>query len=54
MSLKLLPLALLVAGCKTHLEIRWAASFDEAQRAAVASHKPILAVLAAGEIAGLC
>jgi hypothetical protein len=38
----------------THLQIGWRPSFDEAARAAAASGKPLLAVLAAGERDGLC
>ncbi len=38
----------------THLAIHWQPSFDAAARLSAATGKPLLAVLAAGEIAGLC
>ncbi len=38
----------------THLAIQWQPSFDAAARVSAATGKPLLAVLAAGEIAGLC
>jgi hypothetical protein len=55
-------LAITLTGCithlpvrtTTHLQIRWWPSFDEAAREAARTQKPLLAVLAAGEIAGLC
>jgi hypothetical protein len=59
-----LALGLLFAtGCITHLpppmhhkqmSIDWARDFDEAQRRAASEGKPVLAVLAAGELDGLC
>ena len=53
---------LLVAGCithlpprsTTHLQIAWRPSFDAAARDAARAHKPLLAVLVAGEIDGPC
>jgi len=56
-------LALLLAGCLTHLppkadhchmRIRWAASFEEARARALDEGHPVLAVLAAGKLDGLC
>jgi hypothetical protein len=38
----------------THLQIAWQPSFDAAARVSSATGKPLLAVLAAGQIAGLC
>ena len=57
-----LAAALLLAGCithlpprsTTHLQIAWQPSFDAAARVAAATGKPLLAVLAAGQIAGPC
>jgi hypothetical protein len=54
--------SLLLAGCITHLPVRtrehlqipWAASFDAAQARAAAEHKPLLVLMIAGEIDGLC
>jgi hypothetical protein len=55
-------IGLTFAGCITHLPVRstthmqiaWRAGWDDAAREAARTGKPILAVLAAGEIAGLC
>ena len=53
----------LLAGCLTHLppprshcqmRVRWAKDFDAAQARALAENKPIVAVLAAGELDGPC
>ncbi len=38
----------------THLQIHWQSSFEAAEREAARVDKPLLAVLAAGEINGLC
>jgi hypothetical protein len=54
---------LLATGCITHLpppvqhkqmHIGWTRDFDEAQQRAAREGKPVLAVLAAGELDGLC
>jgi hypothetical protein len=57
-----LGLALLLSGCITHLAVRtrdhlritWARDFADATERAQREHKPILMVLVAGEINGLC
>jgi hypothetical protein len=56
-------LALALAGCITHLppppnhpqmRIEWAPDFEHARARAQQEDKPIYAVLAAGELDGLC
>jgi hypothetical protein len=39
---------------RTHLKIAWRAGWDDAAREAARTGKPILALLIAGEIDGLC
>jgi hypothetical protein len=59
---RLLALALTLSGCITHLAVRtrdhlriaWARDWDDAAARAQREHKPILMVLVAGEINGLC
>jgi hypothetical protein len=62
MPLRLAFVALLLAGCITHLPprtrehltISWARGFDDACRRAASERKPILAILVAGQIDGPC
>jgi hypothetical protein len=59
---RLLAVALLLGGCITHLAVRtrehlriaWARDWDDATARAGAQHKPILMILVAGQIDGLC
>jgi hypothetical protein len=54
--------SLLLAGCITHLPVRtrehlsipWARSFDDAARRAADERKPLLVLMIAGQIDGLC
>ena len=59
---RLLAFAMLLSGCITHLAVRtrehlriaWARDWDDAAMRARAQGKPILMVLVAGQIDGLC
>jgi hypothetical protein len=59
---RLLAVAMLLSGCITHLAVRtrehlriaWARDWDDAATRARQEHKPILMVLVAGQIDGLC
>jgi len=59
---RLLAVAMLLSGCITHLAVRtrdhlriaWARDWDDAAARARLEHKPILMILVAGQIDGLC
>jgi hypothetical protein len=57
-----LSLVVAAAGCithlpprtTTHLQVHWQPDYESARRAAERMGKPLLVLLVAGEIAGLC